>query len=1051
MITKAAQLKAFETIYENLNAQQKLAVDTIEGPVMVIAGPGTGKTQILGARIGKILLETDTAPENILCLTYTDAGAIAMRKRLVGFIGASAYKVNIATFHSFCNDIIQDNLYLFEKSSLDPISELEKIELLKKLIDQFDKNNPLKRYRGDVYYEMNNLSRLFSAMKKEGWTSTYLVEQIDRYIKEIPTRDEFVYKKKYKQFEAGALKQGLVDAALEKMEKLKAAILAFDAYQALMKSHSRYDFDDMINWVIIAFKENKNLLAQYQEKYLYILVDEYQDTSGTQNELVQLLVNYWDQPNLFVVGDDDQSIFRFQGANVENMLHYQKQYHETITTIVLENNYRSTQPILNASTLLINNNQERLINKMEGLSKNLIAALPENKNIEILPSIESYNDPQEEMIGIAEKINQLILVGTQPKDIAVLYKENKYGEEIAHFLQQKNIPLFSKRSANLFDQVLIQQIIRILDYLACEWDQPNEGANILFEILHFSWWKISPITIATLTVEANQLKYAHTENTFRKVLIDKTKEIQTALFSEGGMIEVAKAMQVLEDLMSQVANVTLVNLIEQILQKTGIIQNVLTGPNKNHELNLVSTFFDFIKEETHRHPTLDLKNLVDMLKLMRKEDIRLPLPITTGSDAGVNLLTTHGSKGLEFQYVFLAGTNAQYWEKKRKTVSAGYTLPDTVLSSLENADNKEELRRLFYVAITRAKQFLTISYSLYKADGKEAEPSQFIIEVLEGKEASIQKIEIAQDIKTSYKLLRLQTAPMPEIQQLEDDFINPKLEKFSMNVTALNNYLKCPLHFYYNSLIRVPAGKSEATTFGSAIHDALNKLFKKMQEAVNNSFPDTQTLIQDFNYYMNRHREAFTQQQFDDKTELGKTVLIKYYDRYINEWNKVVSTEFRINNVVVKEIPLKGTIDKIEFNGKQVVVVDYKTGNIENAREKLKGPNEKNPEGGDYWRQAVFYKILLNHHPKNWEVTTAEFDFIEPNKKKEFEKITVPITDADITTVSQQIQLVWSKIQAKDFYTGCGKEDCHWCNFVKTNELAVALHEIKAAAESDEE
>jgi DNA helicase-2/ATP-dependent DNA helicase PcrA len=224
-----------------------------------------------------------------------------------------------------------------------------------------------------------------------------------------------------------------------------------------------------------------------------------------------------------------------------------------------------------------------------------------------------------------------------------------------------------------------------------------------------------------------------------------------------------------------------------------------------------------------------------------------------------------------------------------------------------------------------------------------------------------------------------------------------------------------------------------------------------MQEAGNNKFPDTQTLIQDFNYYMNRHREAFTQQEFKDKTELGETVLIKYYDRYISEWNKVVSTEFRINNIVVKEIPLKGTIDKIEFNGKQVVVVDYKTGNIENAREKLKGPNEKNPLGGDYWRQAVFYKILMNHHPKNWEVTTAEFDFIEPNKKKEFEKIVVPITDADITTVSQQVQMVWGKIQAKDFYTGCGKEDCHWCNFIKTNELAVALHEIKAAAESEEE
>jgi DNA helicase-2/ATP-dependent DNA helicase PcrA len=312
MISRAEQQVAFEAIYKNLNTAQKKAVDNIEGPVMVIAGPGTGKTQILGARIGKILLETDTAPENILCLTYTDAGAIAMRKRLVSFIGSSAYKVTISTFHSFCNDIIQDNLSLFDKTSLDPISELEKIELLKKLIDGFDKNNPLKRYRGDVYFEMSNLAKLFSAMKKEGWTSQYLIEKIDAYIQEIPFRDEFIYKRKYKQFEAGSLKQGLVDVEMEKMSKLKAAVNCFDIYQELMKSHNRYDFDDMINWVLKAFNENKNLLAQYQERYLYILVDEFQDTSGTQNALIKLLVNYWEQPNLFVVGDDDQSILGFR-------------------------------------------------------------------------------------------------------------------------------------------------------------------------------------------------------------------------------------------------------------------------------------------------------------------------------------------------------------------------------------------------------------------------------------------------------------------------------------------------------------------------------------------------------------------------------------------------------------------------------------------------------------------------------------------------------------------------------------------------------------------
>ena len=1041
MISKEEQLIAFEEIYKGLNAQQQIAVDTIEGPVMVIAGPGTGKTQILSARIGKIMLETDTPPENILCLTYTDAGAIAMRKRLVQFIGTSAYKVNIATFHSFCNDIIQDNLSLFDKTSLDPISELEKIELFKKLIDGFKKDNPSKRYRGDVYFEISNLSKLFSAMKKEGWTVPYLVERVTRYMLEIPTREAFLYKRKTKQFEAGSVKQALVDAEMEKMEKLIAAVKEFDNYQQLMRDHNRYDFDDMINWVIKAFKENKNLLAQYQERFLYILVDEFQDTSGTQNELVQLQVNYWDQPNLFVVGDDDQSIFRFQGANVENMLHFQTQYANEILNIVLENNYRSTQPILDASTLLINNNQERLVNKIVGLEKKLIAALADNQVNSSEPQIVKYNEPQAEMIDIAEQIVQLIEKGIAPKNIAVLFKENKYGEEIAHFLRQKNVPIYTKRTANLFDQVLIQQIIKVLDYLACELDQPYEGANILFEILHFKWWHISPITIAKLTFEANQAKYGTAGNSYRKVLVEKTQEVQTDLFSQGGLTEVAKAMSVLEDLIAQVHNVTLLNLVEQLLQKTGIIQSILKADDKAYELDVVTHFFDFIKEETHRNAKMGLSDLVEMLKLMQREAIRMPLPITTGNESGVNLLTTHGSKGLEFEYVFVAGTNAHYWEKKRSSNNTGYKLPDTVLTSLENADDKEELRRLFYVAITRAKKYLQVSYSQFRADGKEAEPSQFIIELLEGDEQKIQTKTVSEEISTTYKFLRLQTAPQPEIQQLEADFIGPKVEKFIMNVTALNNYLKCPLHFYYNSLIRVPSGKSEATTFGSAIHDALQRFFRKMQDN-NNEFPDKQDLVQDFFHYMNRHREAFTQVEFKNRKEQGEMVLNNYYDNYINDWNKVVTTEYRINNVILQGIPLKGAIDKIEFNGKQVVVIDYKTGSVENAKEKLLPPNEKNPLGGDYWRQAVFYKILLRGHPKNWEVEKAEFDFIEPNKKKEFEKIAVPIQEADITTVSQQVKEVWAKIQAKDFYIGCGKPECHWCNFVKSNELAVALHEI---------
>src|SRR5215207_1132345 len=211
--------KKFTEEYQRLNEKQRLAVDTIEGPVMVIAGPGTGKTQILASRIGKILLETDALPANILCLTYTDAGVVAMRRRLASFIGPDAYRVNIYTFHAFCNDIIQENLSLFQKTALDPISDLEKIELFKYLIDTFPKNHPLKRYRGDVYYEIHNLQSLFSTMKREGWSPAFINERIDAWLADLPTREEYIYKRAYKQFKAGDLKKDKFEEVKDRMEK----------------------------------------------------------------------------------------------------------------------------------------------------------------------------------------------------------------------------------------------------------------------------------------------------------------------------------------------------------------------------------------------------------------------------------------------------------------------------------------------------------------------------------------------------------------------------------------------------------------------------------------------------------------------------------------------------------------------------------------------------------------------------------------------------------------------------------------------------------------
>ncbi len=1030
----------FLKTYQSLNAAQRKAVDAIEGPVMVIAGPGTGKTQILAARIGKILLDTDASPSNILCLTYTDAGAIAMRRRLQQFIGSDAYKVNIFTFHAFCNEVIQDNLHLFEKTSLEPVSDLESIQLFKTLIDGFPKNHPLKRYRGDVYYEIRNLQQLFSTMKREGWSPAFITERVNAYVASLPEREEYIYKRATKTNKPGDIKQKELDAETERAEKLKAAVNEFEKFQELMRSKNRYDFDDMINWVIRVFEENPAVLSNYQEKYQYVLVDEFQDTSGTQNRIVELLISYWDQPNVFVVGDDDQSIFRFQGANVENMLNFHKSYADTLETIVLTDNYRSIQPILDVSKTLISRNRDRLINTIDGLSKDLVAANTAINYLKDDPVLKACATPAHEMAFITLEIQKLLADGVQPGKIAVIYRENKYGEELAGYLRLKKIPYYTKRSVNLLVQPFIKKITTLLRYLDAEHDVPYGGEEMLFEIMHFDFYSIKPIDTAKLTVESNNLRYNGQQASIRKLLTELENKMPADLFDKRADESLITFSKMIESLIADVSNLTLQQLFEMIIRKAGVLHYIMQNPDKIALMQMLTAFFNFIKEETARDPQLDLNGLVGILDLMEKEGISLPLVEVCGNDLSVNLLTAHGSKGLEFSYVFFAGLNAHLWEKKRKP-GGGYKFPDTLFNASSEAEGEEELRRLFYVALTRAEKKLTLSFTKYRKDGKEAEPSQFLAELQDVHAFEIQNVEIEADEMFEFDQLQF-SALAPEIEKSEEDFITLQLSKFVMNVTALNNYLDCPLGFYYKNLVRIPSGKNEAAEFGSAVHYAVEKLFMRMKEN-GDQFPPKEVMVEDFKWYMNRHRENFTKEAFNRRMEYGEETLNNYYDTYIHQWNKIVVVERNIRNVVVHGVPLKGKLDKLEFNGREVNVVDYKSGNVDNARPKLDPPNDKQPNGGDYWRQAVFYKLLVeNAAQKEWTVVSTEFDFVEPDKNKKYQKKKIVISPADTQTVLNQVTDTWKKIQNREFYKGCGKEECHWCNFIKDNNLAVSLHEL---------
>ncbi|MEO7530900.1 MAG: ATP-dependent DNA helicase [Sediminibacterium sp.] len=1033
------QKEQFDKIYQDLNEQQKQAVNTIEGPVMVNAGPGTGKTQILAMRIGRILLETDTNPNNILCLTYTDNGAVEMRNRLLQIVGTPAYNIQIHTFHSFCNQVIQDNLSYFGKLGLELLGDLEEIDLFNKLIDSIEKDSPLKRFRGDVYYEVPRLKSLFSLMKKEAWGVAYMNERIDAYLVALPTKEGFFYKRKYKEFIVGDPNPNKIGPETERMETLRAAVNLYPRYNTMMAERSRYNFDDMILWVLDAFEKNTNLLLDYQERFLYFLVDEFQDTSRSQNLLLQHLINYWDTPNVFVVGDADQSIFSFQDANVENIIEFQKRYEADITKIKLEKNYRSTQIILEAAHTLIVNNQVRTIDIADDTP--LTAAKTVLLGSSIVPTISEYPNTTQEAMAIALHIEGLRQQGVSGKEIAVIYRNHAQVEQIVTILESKKIPVNIRRSVDVLQLPFIQNIVSILSWIDKETTSSFSGDDLLFKILHFDFFAAKPGDIAKLSMTVNAKNVGRKDDRY-----SLRRELHELVSSNGDLFtqpdnSLKQVSNILENLVKESQNHTIQQLVEKIIQKAGILTYVMQSDEKPWLMQVLNSFFHYIKDTCKKNPDTRLHELLYNISIMKKNRIAIPLNKITATDEGINLLTAHGSKGSEFSHVFVIGCTDKIWDDSNKSNNRNYAYPDNLLSDHTVSGDLEESRRLFYVAITRSKINLHISYSLKDKNAKALTKSAFVTEILEGMDWKAVPAEVNDEQLVDYLAIQFAETARPEIELVEAQYIDQLLKKYSLSVTHLNNYLDCPLKFYYQNLIKVPSAKNENMVFGSAVHFALQRFFEKMK-LNNDLFPPGETLLEDFNWYMQRNRDSFTPEAFILKMDYGEKILPAYRDSHIRTWNKTVSIERNIRNVYVQDVPLNGKLDKLEFNGKLVNVVDYKTGSYDNAKKKLVPPGEKEPNGGDYWRQAVFYKILLDNDKGNdWQAISTAFEFVEP-VNEEYKTETILVTPEDITTVTHQIKTVWQHIQNREFNIGCAKPTCEWCAFVKTNKLAVALHEL---------
>lgn len=1040
--------QSFSETLRSLNAEQLEAVNHIDGPMLVVAGPGTGKTHILSARIGQILTQTDTAPYNILCLTFTDAGVQAMRERLVSLIGPEAYKVHIFTFHSFCNKIIQDNLDLFGRQELALVDDLERQEIIRDIIDGLPHEHLLKRGRGsDVYFYEKHLADIFKTMKTESWTVEDIEKNVLSYIESLPQRAEYMYQNNRKGlWQKGDLKTEKIEQEQQRMQLLLSAVQLYPEFERILRGRRRYDFDDMILWVIDAFDKWTFLLRSYQEQYLYFLIDEYQDTNGSQNKILTQLIGYWDNPNIFIVGDDDQAIYEFQGARLKSLVDFYNQYKNDLKVILLKNNYRSTQPILDLSKQLIDLNELRIIHQLQHLKiEKRLAAQGAASSSQALPLIVEYPNRLHEMADIVHQIEQLKAQDIPLSTVAIIYARHREVENIIGLLDKKNIPYQTKRRVNILDTPIIQNLQLILEYIVRESDRTFSGDYLLFKILNISFLDVEPTDIAKLTIHISQEnnkrhdgeQYLDDDTDYRPARIlwrESLMRLPNLGFKDVQKIKYIAVL--LEKWITDAHNQSVLTLIEQIINQSGLLSWAMHSPDKVWYLQILNTFFEFIKAETLKKPRLDLRHLLKTIDVLDKNRMPIELVKNITQSDGVVLTTAHSAKGLEFERVFLIDAVESEWENARSGNNGRFKLPDT-LTYMTEENAVEARRRLFYVAQTRAKTFLHISYSKFDEKNRPLSKSRFIDEILSAKiqdpmPVRVLKKQINESTLLDSQLAILAENPLKDYTVYEKEWVKDILKEFRLNVSALHMYLDCPLSFYFEYILKVPTAQSEAAWFGTAMHFALRKLFGEMLRAKDKVFPSVDDFIKWFETDLYRQKNHYSDKDYQRRLAVGRHNLRRLYAQNIDKWHK---------NVIIEKqylsesdgVPLKGVIDKLEFlEDGTVRIVDYKTGKYDISR--TNRPTLKNPNGGGYWRQLVFYKILYeNFRSQLVRVKSGDISYLEPDAKGIFKNKIIDIEPKDVEILRGMIVTTWGKIQNHEF-SGCGKKDCQWCRFVKNNQ-----------------
>ncbi len=1026
----------------NLNQSQQSAVEYLDGPLLVLAGPGTGKTQLLSAKVAHILKTTDANPDNILCLTFTEPATANMRQRLLSIVGPAASQINIHTYHAFGADILsqyKNYAETFSRVLDNPASPVLQHKIIKQIVEQLpamdilrsaniaDISDTIKsvksaRLTADDLAKIAAQNLLLSAELSSEITPVFLqlkprmkyddiITQIYQPALEIfakyssdqpivkniePEANTWLrelsklidqenakekpsvsplnawLKKNFERDEAGNYRPKNY-IANKKLASLAGILKAYD--QALA-ADGLYDFADMIEEAIKALKNDRGFRLSLSERYQYILLDEFQDTNQSQFELVKLLTDY-EKPLIMAVGDDDQAIFAFQGANVSNMLDFADYYQAKIIT--LTENYRSTQEILDFSHQIADQIESSFA-KHHNIDKILTAkrdqAIRQNDSSTHLYRHE-FLTADAEYSWVAEQIHQLVKQGEALHNIAIITPKHKFIAPLLPYLKSyKDLKIAYEKRDNVLEDHRIHQLLILARFI---YGLANglPASHYLPEILHFPFWQISPLLIIEIIQTARE---------------DKKSALE--YLSKSDQPELQRIAQFFANL-TAVSFDTPLELFFDYLIGTAPLQDFrspfLEFYTQDQDADYTTyTLYEnlFVLRETLRdylrQPNPKLADLIAFLEDYTNagQTITNTSPYQDSASA-IQILTAHKSKGLEFKHVFLVATDDLAWGNAKGNDNR-LALPKNLTHIRHTGATEDEKLRLFFVALTRAEKSITMTNSLKNYLAQSPGRLQYLKEYTEGDQLfspllpspqitthyeELDPAKIKTDLRKSW--LASYKSPAPEIR----DLLLSRLENYHLTASDLTSFIDIiysgPMALYRNKVLRAPSEPaSPKIVLGNLIHATFEQI-------TNQKITDEEA----FEFFNQKLTEvSLLPEEIDFVREKGLASLaasIKKFGTLLRAPDARAEVNLYHENLTINDIPITGKIDHIQIDhaNKTIEIYDFKTSKYD----------EKNWDSSatlfKYALQLEFYQMLLSASPtfNKYQISRAHILFVIPD------------------------------------------------------------------------